>query len=294
MGFLQSWPCHGGRHRAGVRPARGPGARDAVRPRRRRARRSRPGDRRIGRQLPSYVAGALAREGIAALSAACFGRPGLPPQLRGIPLEYFADTLQILRAAVPSPRVPAAVAGLSRGSEAAMLTAICAPEAVQGVVAAVPANVIAGSHPPGGPAWLRHGHPLPYADPQDPGDQNPDALIPVEQVRGPVLLIAAGADQVCPPPAAAAVGRYSPARPSHSPGAELPASRHPAQRRPEPARDPIHGTASRDGRAQRPSCSSPRWLITACAPGAPACPQAARDARGDRHGVERRRHVYLE
>lgn len=151
-----------------------------------------------GGSEPSYVAGALAREGMAALSVAYFGRPGLPSQLRGIPLEYFADALQILRAAVPSPRVPTAVAGLSRGSEAAMLTAICAPDAVQGVVAAVPANVIAGSDPPGGPAWLRNGRPLPYAGHQQSNDQNPDALIPVEQVRGPVLLIAAGADQIWP------------------------------------------------------------------------------------------------
>ncbi|HET9968000.1 MAG TPA: hypothetical protein VFQ68_07155 [Streptosporangiaceae bacterium] len=45
--------------------------------------------------------------------------------------------------------MPVAVTGLSRGSESAMLTAICAPDAVRGVIAAVPANVIAGSHPPG-------------------------------------------------------------------------------------------------------------------------------------------------
>jgi dienelactone hydrolase len=151
-----------------------------------------------GGSEPSYVAGALAREGMAALSVAYFGRPGLPPRLHGIRLEYFAGALEILRAVVPSPRVPVAVTGMSRGSEAAMLTAIHAPDAVQGVVATVPANVIAGSHPPGGPAWLRNGHPLPYADHQGPGYENPDALIPVERVCGPVLLIAAGADQVWP------------------------------------------------------------------------------------------------
>jgi len=87
---------------------------------------------------------------------------------------------------------------MSRGSETAILTAIHAPGAVQSVVATVPANVIAGSHPPGGPARLRNGHPLPYADHQRPDDENPDALIPVERVCGPVLLIAAGADQVWP------------------------------------------------------------------------------------------------
>jgi dienelactone hydrolase len=151
-----------------------------------------------GGSEPSYVGEALAREGMTAMSVAYFARPGLPGQLRGIRLEYFATALEILRAALPSPRVPVAVTGMSRGSEAAMLTAICAPGAVQGVVATVPANVIAGSHPPGGPAWLLNGKPLPYADRPGPQHENPDALIPVERVPGPVLLIAAGADQVWP------------------------------------------------------------------------------------------------
>jgi BAAT / Acyl-CoA thioester hydrolase C terminal len=87
---------------------------------------------------------------------------------------------------------------MSRGSEAAMLTAIHAPDAVQGVVATVPGSVIAGSQPPGGPAWLLGGHPLPYAGHQGPDCENPDALIPAERACGPVLLIAAGADQVWP------------------------------------------------------------------------------------------------
>jgi dienelactone hydrolase len=151
-----------------------------------------------GGSEPSYVGEALAREGMAALSVAYFARPGLPGQLRGIRLEYFADALEVLRTALPSPRVPVAVIGMSRGSEAAMLTAIHAPpDAVQGVVATVPGNMIAGSHPPGGPAWLLDGQPLPYAD-HDPQHECPAALIPVERVPGPVLLISAGADQVWP------------------------------------------------------------------------------------------------
>jgi dienelactone hydrolase len=152
-----------------------------------------------GGSEPSYVAEALAREGMTAMSVAYFARPGLPRQLRGIRLEYFAAALDILRDALPSsPAPPTAVIGMSRGSEAAMLTAIHAPDAVQGVVATVPGNVIAGSHPPGGPAWLLGGHPLPCAGHQGPDCENPDALIPLERACGPVLLIAAGADQVWP------------------------------------------------------------------------------------------------
>jgi hypothetical protein len=45
------------------------------------------------------------------------------------------------------PGVPLAALGMSRGSEAAMLTAIHSAIRVRGVVATVPGNVVAGSWP---------------------------------------------------------------------------------------------------------------------------------------------------
>jgi dienelactone hydrolase len=122
-----------------------------------------------GGSEPTYVGEALAGQGIAALSVAYFARPGLPGQLRGIPLEYFFAALQILHGELPSPSTPLAVLGMSRGSEAAMLTAIHSPIRVCGVAATVPGNVVAGSWPPGGPAWLLGGRPLPYVDHFRPG-----------------------------------------------------------------------------------------------------------------------------
>jgi len=151
-----------------------------------------------GGSEPSYVGQALAGEGVAALSVAYFARPGLPGQLRGISLEYFFCALEILQNEVPSSVAPLAVLGMSRGSEAAMLTAIRSPIRVRKVVATVPGNVVAGSWPPGGPAWLLDGRPLPYADHAGPDCEDANALIPVELVPGPVLLVAAGADQVWP------------------------------------------------------------------------------------------------
>lgn len=151
-----------------------------------------------GGSEPSYTGQALATEGVAALSVAYFARPGLPGQLRGIRLEYFFSALKILQDELPPPAVPIAVLGMSRGSEAAMLTAIHSQVPVRAVVATVPGNVVAGSLPPGGPAWLLHGQPLPYADHSGPDCENADAFIPVELVPGPVLLVAAGADQVWP------------------------------------------------------------------------------------------------
>lgn len=128
---------------------------------------------------------------------AYFARPGLPDRLRGIRLEYFISALEILQHALPSS-APPVVLGMSRGSEAALLTAIHAPAHVRAVVATVPGNVVAGSLPPGGPAWLLDGQPLPCTDHSGPDCENASALIPVELVPGPVLLIAAGADQVWP------------------------------------------------------------------------------------------------
>jgi dienelactone hydrolase len=151
-----------------------------------------------GGSEPSYVGRALAGKGVAVLSVAYFARPGLPGQLRGIRLEYFFSALEILQGKLPSSAAPIVVLGMSRGSEAAMLTAIHSPVPVRAVVVTVPGNVVAGSLPPGGPAWLLDGQPLPYADHSGPDCENAGALIPVELVPGPVLLVAAGADQVWP------------------------------------------------------------------------------------------------
>lgn len=151
-----------------------------------------------GGSEPSYVAEPLAAEGLATLSLAYFGRPALPNELREIPLEYFRDALRLLIAALPSRRVPVAVLGMSRGSEAALLSAIHFKDFVNGLVLTVPGNVILCSWPPGGPAWMLDGRSLPYVEYSGPACQNPDAIIPVELVPGPILMISAGADQVWP------------------------------------------------------------------------------------------------
>src|SRR5579862_427409 len=150
-----------------------------------------------GGSEPSYVGEALAREGIGALSVAYFGRPGLPGRLRDIPLEYFLAALRVLQEAM-APGVPLVLLGMSRGSEAAMLTAIQSGGSVGAVVAAVPGNVVAGSWPPGGAAWLLGGRALPFVAHSGPESEDPAALIPVELVPGPILLVAAGADPVWP------------------------------------------------------------------------------------------------
>jgi dienelactone hydrolase len=68
---------------------------------------------------------------------------------------------------------------ISRGSEAALLLGAHYPALVRGVIASVPDNVAIGQ------SWTLHGQPL-------------TGVIPVERIKGPVLLDCGGADHVWP------------------------------------------------------------------------------------------------
>ena len=142
---------------------------------------------------------ALASAGYPVLDIAYFGEPGLPAQLKDIPLEYFAGALRWL-ARQPGVRANEMyVSGASRGSEAALLLGACYPSLVHGVIASTPSDVALCSFPGcTGPAWTLHGKPLPYTSQVDspaPTD-NPAAVIPVQKIRGPVLLDCGTDDQV--------------------------------------------------------------------------------------------------
>ena len=147
---------------------------------------------------PSLLAQSLAAEGIATLSVAYFARPGLPPTLAGISLEYFRTSIRLLIDALPSRDIPVLILGGSRGSEAALLAGVHFGDLVDGVVVTVPGNVVLCGWPPGGPAWLMEGQPLPYVSRFGPDCGNPEAIIAVERIPGPILLISAGADEVWP------------------------------------------------------------------------------------------------
>jgi dienelactone hydrolase len=151
-------------------------------------------------------AAALAAQGYPALAIAYFDEPGLPSTLQDVPLEYFVKALNLL---AKQPGVDAnhlLVWGTSRGGEAALLLGAHFPNLVHGVIAAVPSAVVWGSYPEtGSAAWTLDGKPVPYASSADWNNPDPadaqDAIIPVEQTRGPVFLVCGGEDQVwasCP------------------------------------------------------------------------------------------------
>lgn len=150
-----------------------------------------------GGSEPSYVAGAFAGEGVTALSVAYFARPGLPQTLRDVPLEYFRDALDVLGDHLALAGEQVVLIGMSRGSEAALLTAIHFDAPVAGVIVTVPGSIVAGGLVPGSAAWLLDGRPLPYSDDQDPGT-DPAVVIAAERVSAAIMMISAGRDEIWP------------------------------------------------------------------------------------------------
>ena len=136
----------------------------------------------------------LASHGFPALALAYFGEPGLPRELGRIPLEYFARAVAWLgrRPAVDPRRL--VVYGESRGSEAALELGVHYPALVHGVVAIVPSSEVNPGNVTYGagvvPAWTFRGQAIPFT--------GSAANIPVERIRGPILVAGGGRDLVWP------------------------------------------------------------------------------------------------
>ncbi len=122
----------------------------------------------------------LASRGFPALALDYFRGEGLPATLRDVPLEYVATAAEVLRRTSGSGTV--AVAGYSRGSEAALLVSHHRPDLVRGTVLYAPSDVVWPAFPPPGNAWTLAGEPVPAGP------------IPVDGVAGPVLTVSGGRD----------------------------------------------------------------------------------------------------
>jgi dienelactone hydrolase len=161
----------------------------------------------------------LASHGFATLAVAYFGMPGLPGALDGIPLEYFEKALAWMRSRKEVDPDRLALCGMSKGAELALLLASRTPS-VRAVVAWVPGSHVFQSinraaNWPLTSSWTFGGKPLPFV-PYSAEDMkrniplsdlyrlslekqgNESALIPVERVLGPVLLLSARADSIWP------------------------------------------------------------------------------------------------
>lgn len=156
----------------------------------------------------------LARSGYTVLSLAYFknwsGKPdGVPAALREIPLQYFYRAIDWLKLQPQVDRRKVVLMGQSRGAELALLLGSHRPD-IAGVIAFSPSSYVWHAVGVlGVPAWTLNGTPVPYrASAADttlsPYDQfvkaapMPSARIPVENIRGPVLLLSSKTDGVWP------------------------------------------------------------------------------------------------
>jgi dienelactone hydrolase len=170
----------------------------------------------------------LASHGFVTLELAYFGIAPLPAGLTEIPLEYFRTAIHWLKRQEGIQPQSLAVLGASRGGELALLLGATFTE-IRAVVAYVPSGALwmgigVGDTAPAEPvpAWTLNGRPLPFmwrgiaADAVDwahrpialsPGyvaalrdsDILEQATIPVENTRGPILLISGQADHMSSP-----------------------------------------------------------------------------------------------
>lgn len=125
----------------------------------------------------------LASHGYPVLALAYFHAPGVPDELRNIPIEYLASGARWLarQPGVDPGRV--VVIGTSYGTEAALLVADHFPELIHGTVLFAPGATATSSYPrPDGYAWTYQGKPVEFVP------------IPVDGVNGPVLAVAGSDD----------------------------------------------------------------------------------------------------
>jgi dienelactone hydrolase len=132
--------------------------------------------------VPVNLATLLASHGHPTLALGYFGAPGLPRELRRVPLEYFERGLRWLARQPSVDPAHVTTLGISRGGEPALLSAIDFPKLVHAAIALVPEPEVVLSPDGRTPAWTYRGKAL--------GEQP----IAVERIRGPILTASAGAD----------------------------------------------------------------------------------------------------
>jgi uncharacterized protein len=161
--------------------------------------------------------GGLTGAGFDVLYVCYFGCPGTPPHLVSVPLETFDRALAWLEAQPGIDPRRIGIVGGSKGAEAALLVAARHPE-LRVVVVGMPSSVawpaISTSSTPT-PSWTYRGAPvafLPYAfasyakrgifglydDALPTEPQHPDAVIPVERISAPLLMVCGEADTLWP------------------------------------------------------------------------------------------------
>ncbi len=163
------------------------------------------------------TADTLARQGFAAMALAYAGKDDLATEIERIPLEYVQHAVEVLRIQPFVDRKHIAVVGVSKGAELALLLASMTPE-LNGVVAFAPSAYVWQSTTEttkDTSSWTYRGKDVPFlrygtvaerttiaayyeAGVAQAGDALAAAAIPVERIRGPILLLSGREDNLWP------------------------------------------------------------------------------------------------
>jgi dienelactone hydrolase len=171
-----------------------------------------------GEGVSKAVGRKFAEQGYGVLALAYFRTPGLPEQLQEIPLEYFHTATDWLagQPLVDSKKI--GIWGASKGGEAVLLIASHDPR-IHAVAAIVPSSVVwqginYANFMDNKSSFSLNGKPMDYVpyDNSAPfksvldlyqrslakAAEHPDAIIPVERINGPVLLVSGADDGLWP------------------------------------------------------------------------------------------------
>jgi dienelactone hydrolase len=187
-----------------------------------------------GGGTPERAAALYAAHGYIGFALPYFKAPGRPDYISDTPLEYFGTAFEWIATTLQPKSDFIAVSGTSRGGELSLLLGAYFPERVSAVVAYVPSAVVHGTLRAGRPeqrrdaaVWTWRGEALPnvwrgnphadwsaFDNPPVPGapirqapafdsvERDPacvaSARIPVERIRGPVLLLSGDDDGFWP------------------------------------------------------------------------------------------------
>lgn len=180
--------------------------------------------------VPEEQAAVLASHGLTTLALGYYGAPGLPSSLTNIPIETVGRALAFMQSQSSVCPRQVALLGGSKGAELALLAATKFA-GVRAVVALKPSSAVFSGlfgdpNAPVSSSWSYRGLPLPFANGAVPkatqdaisakenarqrvayvanylaylqNNTDPAAMIPVETIQAPILLVAGGSDNLWP------------------------------------------------------------------------------------------------